>query len=90
MSASSQQHVTIVWLSLVLATCATWWLSTSHPFSATSEHLASSIAIAIAFIKVYYIGMDFMELRGAPRVLRRIFMAWIGLTGGAAIALYAI
>jgi hypothetical protein len=44
------------------------------------------MAIPVAFLKVYLISMEFMEVRGAPSVLRWVFGAWtvvfaVALTG---------
>jgi|PersoiStandDraft_1058852.scaffolds.fasta_scaffold49328_2 apolipoprotein N-acyltransferase len=89
MSSHSQRQVTIVWIGLMLATCSTWWIGTHHPFASSAQYLASAIAIAIAFLKVYYVGMDFMELRKAPRPLRYFFIGWLLLIGSAAIGLYS-
>jgi hypothetical protein len=36
-----------------------------------------AVATPIAFLKVYFIGSEFMELRGAPAALRAVFTAWV-------------
>jgi LDH2 family malate/lactate/ureidoglycolate dehydrogenase len=38
--------------------------------------LATAVALAIAFVKARYIGLDFMALRAAPRALRLAYEAW--------------
>lgn len=65
-------RITTVWALLTIATCVTWWLGAGHG----AGDLAILSLIAIAFAKVYLIGSEFMELRGAPVVLRAIFTIW--------------
>lgn len=84
------KRATIVWMGLVLATCITWWLGTDHPFASVYVRLAAALAIAIAFVKAYFIGADFMELRSAPKSLRVVFAAWIVGIGGATVVLSLI
>ncbi|QTI69059.1 cytochrome C oxidase subunit IV family protein [Gordonia polyisoprenivorans] len=84
------RRVFIVWVSLVALTCATLWLGIDHPLASVSVRLASSIAILLAFVKAWFIGMDFMEIRDAPAPLKVVFNAWIMLIGGGLVILYAL
>ena len=81
---------TIVAVGLILATVVTLWLGTSHPFAGTSVGLAASIAIAIGMGKAAFIGLEFMELRHAPRGLRYAFLAWCGAVGGGCLLLHVL
>jgi len=72
---------TVVWLVLISATAATVWLGIDHPFMDIGAHFATSLAIALAFVKAYLIGQDFMEIRTAPGTLRLAFAAWIFIFG---------
>ena len=54
-----------VWLLLTVATLLSWSLGTHHG-------LAIAILV-IAFVKIRFVGLYFMELRGAPPVLRAVF-----------------
>lgn len=70
-------RVTAVWAALVLATLVSFWLGTDHGFSgAEGVRIGTSIVLVIAFVKIRYVGLDFMELRHAPLVLRLVFEAW--------------
>jgi len=80
----------VVWLALVLATVATFWLGTRHPLARTSVGLAASIAIAIGIGKAALIGLEFMELRHAPPGLRYAFLAWCAAVGGGCLLLHAV
>ena len=89
MIAALPRRATVVFVALVLATCATWWLGTDHPFADVSVRLAGALAIAIAFVKVHLVGQDFMELRSAPLMLRAAFGAWNVVVGILCVSFYA-
>ena len=73
---------TIVWLGLVMATLVSFTIGVDHG-------IGSGVALwvlALALIKVRYVGLDFMELREAPLILRGIFETyclalWLVLAG---------
>jgi hypothetical protein len=63
---------TIVWLALIVVTIVSWAVGADH-------EVGSGIAVvvlALAAIKVRFVGLDFMELRDAPLFLRGIFEAY--------------
>jgi hypothetical protein len=72
----------------MMATCATWWLGTGHAGhrGATWEVLS---LIVIACAKIHMVGQEFMELRGAPVVLRAAFSTWT-VTLGTVTAVFAL
>lgn len=78
---------TVVWIGLVVATLASWVLGTP---TSRGIQTATAGALAIAFLKVRYVGLDFMEIRGAAALLRAAFEAWVLLVGGTVVALYAL
>lgn len=43
--------------------------------------------IIVAFIKVHFVILDFMEIRHAPRWMRRVGCAWIVLMAATLVAL---
>ena len=73
---------TIVWLGLVIVTLVSFTVGADHG-------IGSGVALwvlALALIKVRYVGMDFMELREAPLLLRGAFETyclalWLVLAG---------
>jgi hypothetical protein len=83
-------RTTVIWVGLVLATCLTWSLGTGHFAATESLHVTVALAMVIAFLKVYFIGSEFMELRGAPRALRAAFLAWVVVVGTATTMLYVV
>ncbi|MFJ9390505.1 cytochrome C oxidase subunit IV family protein [Nocardioides sp. NPDC101246] len=58
-----------VWLFLVIATVVSWALGTDHGF-VDSVRTASLIVLVVAFVKVRFVGLYFMELKDAPLPLR--------------------
>lgn len=72
-----------VWGLLAAVTCLSWWLGAGHGTTA-----ATAAALAIAFVKVRFIGQWFMELRIAPSTLRWAFDGWVGVVGCALVGLY--
>ena len=82
-----RHKITPVWLLLMLATGLSWEFG--HGLGFGSHYSLATIAIVlIAFIKVRFIFLDFMELRTAPLWLRLLFEVWTVLVCGALIALY--
>jgi hypothetical protein len=57
------------WLILVVATLASFALGVDHGAGA----LVVVLVLGIAAVKVRLVGLDFMELRGAPLRLRAAF-----------------
>ena len=80
-----RQPAPAVWLGLVAIACVSWWLGTDHVAGAKA---AAIILMALAFIKVRFVGMYFMELRGAPLALKLIFQAWCLVVCCAVVGMY--
>ena len=82
----------VVWLILVAITAAYLWID--HAVSRHGVPTASTVvtvgAICLALIKVRIIMREFMEVRGAPRLLRRVADFWVVLMGAAMLAVYAV
>jgi hypothetical protein len=84
-------RTTVVWVCLMGATCLTWLLGTGR-LSVNHESLQVLVALAllIAFLKIYFIGGEFMELRGAPTQLRVAFTVWVLGVAATATGLYLV
>lgn len=76
----------MVWLVLLLATFATWWLGAGHTW-ARGASWELVLLLAAAFGKVYLVGTEFMELRHAPRTLHFTFALWVVVFGLGAMVL---
>ena len=70
-----RSSATLVWLFLVLATVASWALGTDHGF-VDNTTAASAIVLVVAFVKVRFVGLYFMELKDAPLPLRALLEVW--------------
>jgi caa(3)-type oxidase subunit IV len=79
---------TAAWAVLIVATVVTWTLGTNHGFG--NHTLASVVILLIAFIKVRLVGLYFMELRGAPTVLRWLFDAYCAVACTVVIGVFLL
>lgn len=78
---------TVAWALLMIATGIGWWFGATAQSSSGNVRLAVAGVLVMAFAKVWLVGFQFMELRGAPRLLRHAFDAWVVI---ACVALIAI
>jgi len=75
---------TVVWVVLVVATLVSWAVGSEH---GTGSAIAIAVVVlGVAVFKVRYVGLDFMELRQAPLLLRGMFecycvVLWCVLAG---------
>jgi Prokaryotic Cytochrome C oxidase subunit IV len=63
---------TLVWLALVAVTIVSWAVGAEHGIGSG----IAVVVLAFAVVKVRFVGLDFMELRQAPLILRGIFEAY--------------
>ena len=80
-----RQPPTFVWLGLMLVTGVSWWLGTDH---GANHKLATIVVMVVAFTKVRFVGMYFMELRHAPLPLKLIFQGWCVVVCSVIIVMY--
>ena len=80
-------RITLIWFLLIAATALSWEFGHGLGFG-DRYHYATVAVIVIAFIKVRYVFLDFMELRTAPLPLRLMLEAWAIGVGGTIIFLY--
>jgi caa(3)-type oxidase subunit IV len=78
-------RITLVWFVLIAATLVSWRVGTDHGLHA---HLATTIVVLVAFIKVRFVGLYFMELRDAPLPLRTIFEGYCVAVCAVVIIMY--
>jgi predicted membrane channel-forming protein YqfA (hemolysin III family) len=77
-----------IWLFLVAATVFS--LSLFEEFNSTEARRYVGVAvIGIAFVKVRFIGLDFMELRRAQVPLRLAFEVWLLVIAGTLMTMYS-
>lgn len=83
----ARDGINIAWLVLVGATAIGWLLGNATKSSPDGIQLATAGVVVTAFVKVWVVGFQFMELRHAPRWLRFGFDAWGGATAVALLFL---
>jgi Prokaryotic Cytochrome C oxidase subunit IV len=81
-------RLVVLWLFLVLATALSFGLGTDHD-SAIRTTLSAAV-IVVAFIKFRLVGIHFMELGRAPRLLRTLFEGYVVIVGVTILSLYLI
>jgi hypothetical protein len=70
-----RSSATAIWVFLVVATVVSWALGTDHGF-VDSHRAASLTVLVVAFVKVRFVGLYFMELKDAPLPLRALIEAY--------------
>jgi hypothetical protein len=70
LTALLKTRTTAVWLVLIVATLVSWRIGTDRGLHAS---LATAVVLIVAFVKVRFVGVYFMELRDAPVWLRTVF-----------------
>ncbi|BCP05463.1 cytochrome C oxidase subunit IV family protein [Mycobacterium paraintracellulare] len=66
---------TYVWLALAAITIVSCAVGAEHGVGST----VAIVVLALAVIKVRFVGLDFMELRTAPQILRGVFEAYCAI-----------
>lgn len=81
MSGTFNKRLAIVWLILTAMTLVYVWLDEAVDQNGTlkASTIVTVSAIVIALVKVRIIFREFMEVRHAPALLRRLTDAWVVL-----------
>ncbi|MUM19453.1 prokaryotic cytochrome C oxidase subunit IV family protein [Mycobacterium sp. CBMA271] len=82
-----RDRIMVVWLALVVATAANWWLGRAPGLSMIDATIPNILIITVGLLKAFLIGRYFMEVADAPRWLRRMLEIYAML---ALIALSAV
>ncbi|NKQ54190.1 cytochrome C oxidase subunit IV family protein [Amycolatopsis sp. K13G38] len=75
----------LAWAVLTAATIVSWYLGHDHGLG---PGLATTLVLIVAFAKVRIVGLYFMELRDAPRILRGIFEGYCLIGCAVLLAFY--
>ncbi|OBK21901.1 hypothetical protein A5634_08830 [Mycobacterium asiaticum] len=84
------KRLLVVWAVLAALTLAYLWIDHSADGSFRFNVVVTSSVIVIALIKVRIIFREFMEVREAPVVLRRLTDAWVLLIGAGMFGSYFV
>ena len=89
MNAGFEKRLLVVWLVLSAITFAQLAVGSVDRQAALTPNAAiTSSAILMALIKVRAIFREFMEVRHAPALLRRLTDLWVVLTGAVLLGCY--
>ena len=91
MSANADRRLLVAWLALVAVTLVSWWIGSSHGNGEFHSSAPITYAvIGIAAIKIRVIVREFMEVRHAPRLLRRLADGWTLFVVVALLGIYTL
>ncbi|KAB2895908.1 MAG: cytochrome C oxidase subunit IV family protein [Burkholderiaceae bacterium] len=75
-TATTRRRIDTIWAALLCATALTWWLGESG--AAVRAGLATACAVlGLSALKGTLIVLDYMELRHAPALWRRLLLGWL-------------
>ncbi len=77
-----------IWFFLLLATALTFGLGEGG-WVLRSGLGAVVVVFALAFVKAYWVVYDFMEVRHAPALWRRLLLGWLLVVLGGIVLAYA-
>lgn len=76
-----------VFVGLVLATALSWWLGEGA--ATRGQHLSTAAALAVLALSAFkgaLIALDYMDLRTAPALWRRVVVGWLVVVLGLLLA----
>ncbi len=79
-------RTTLIWFILVAATFLSWEMG--HGIGLHDIHQASAAIIVVAFVKVRFVILDFMEIRHAPIWMRIVGETWCVVVCSVLVVLY--
>jgi hypothetical protein len=72
----THRRINAIWTILLCATALTWWLGESG--AAARAGLATAcVVLGLSALKGALIVLDYMELRHAPALWRRLLLGWL-------------
>ena len=91
MNVASEKRLLAIWLALSAITVVSWWIGSPHGHDAFKLNAAITYAvIVIATIKARVIIAEFMEVRHAPVLLRRLTDGWLLFIAVALLGTYSV
>lgn len=85
---TSGRQITYVWGLLSALTILSWWLGAESSGHLDRDVTVTVVVLALALTKVRFVLRTFMEVRTAPRWLRRGTDVWLLALGASVLALY--
>ncbi|RWA18847.1 prokaryotic cytochrome C oxidase subunit IV family protein [Mycolicibacterium elephantis DSM 44368] len=86
---TTARAMTWAWVLLTAITIGSWWLAPAH-FTETvhASTPVTALVLVLALVKSRLIIRYFMEVRTAPRWLKRSTDAWLGVLFAAVFVIY--
>ncbi len=90
MQTKLNRRLLAIWLLLSAITVGYVWIdrSANHHGARTASTVVTVSAVVLALFKVRVIMGEFMEVRGAPTLLRRLADLWIVIMAATMLGLY--
>jgi hypothetical protein len=86
-----ERRLFVVWLALSLITALQLWLSSNQSAGSLEPNgVITFCVVTMALVKVRFIVQEFMEVRHAPGLLRRLTDTWLVITAVALLGTYFI
>jgi Prokaryotic Cytochrome C oxidase subunit IV len=82
------RRITGVWLALLAATALSWAIGQN--IALPGAHAAGIAIVFIAFLKIRYVILDFMEIRNAPTAMRIAAECWVVIVFATITLIYTI
>lgn len=81
--------ITWAWLALVAITIGSWWLAPAHFTEAVDPSTPiTALVLVLTVVKSRLVMQYFMEVRTAPRWLRRATDAWLAVLTATVFVIY--
>jgi|SRR5579859_5247843 len=91
MSPKVEKRLLAVWVALSAITVLSWWIGSQRGHNAFAMNSAITFAVlGIAAVKMRVIIREFMEVRHAPALLRRLTDAWLAVLFVTLLGIYAL
>jgi heme/copper-type cytochrome/quinol oxidase subunit 4 len=87
MRRSIPPSASLAWAVLVILTVASWAIGSGH---GVGRQVVGSLVLVLAAVKAIVVSAEFMELRGAPRLLRLAVHGELVAGTGALVGLYLV
>lgn len=81
-------RLTVIWALLIAATLIS--VEAVNGFFGNRGQATAVAVVIVAFIKIRFVGLDFMELRHAPKLARIAFEAWIVVVCAAIVIVHLL
>ncbi|MGE2715078.1 cytochrome C oxidase subunit IV family protein [Mycolicibacterium litorale] len=88
---NSARAMTWAWIALTAITVGSWWLAPAHFSDVVAPSVPiTTLVLVLTFVKARVIMRYFMEVRTAPRWLRRACDGWLAVLFATILVIYLV